>query len=80
MAAASFLAANGGRKSIGRALFHSNPSQSYVLAVEAYAREMQTDQRSFSGYYYWQVLYRTVKGTYLLPLGYPGVRPVRLPG
>ena len=32
MAAARFLAANGGGERIGAALFHYNPSQSYVLA------------------------------------------------
>lgn len=80
MAAARFLVANGGRRSIGRALLHYNPSRSYVVAVEAYAREMRTDGHAFSGYYHWQVLYRTTRGTFLLPVGYPRVRPRRLPG
>ena len=80
MAAARFLAANGGRRRIGRALFHYNPSRSYVVAVESYAREMRRDARAFYGYYNWQVLYRTSGGTFLLPLGYPRVRPERLPG
>jgi len=79
MAAARFLAANGGRGRIGRALFHYNPSRSYVVAVESYAREMQRDERAFDGYYNWQVLYRTSRGTFLLPVGYPRVRPERLP-
>lgn len=79
MAAARFLAANGGRRRIANALFHYNPSDSYVIAVESYAREMRQDERSFYGYYFWQVLYRTVKGTYLLPVGYPRVRAKRLP-
>jgi membrane-bound lytic murein transglycosylase B len=80
MAAARFLAANGGRRRIAAALFHYNPSASYVAAVESYAKEMRRDERAFYGYYYWQVLYRTSKGTYLLPVGYPPARPVRLPG
>ncbi len=80
MAAARFLAANGGRHRIGRALFHYNPSESYVAAVESYAREMRRDEHAFYGYYYWQVLYRTSRGTYVLPVGYPHARPVRLPG
>jgi membrane-bound lytic murein transglycosylase B len=80
MAAARFLAANGAPGDMGGALFHYNPSQSYVVAVESYAREMRRHPRSFYGYYYWQVLYRTVKGTYLLPPGYPRVRPERLAG
>ena len=79
MAAARFLAANGGRGHIGRALFHYNPSRSYVVAVEAYAREMRRDPRAFYGYYNWQVFYRTRQGTFLLPPGYPRVRPARLP-
>jgi membrane-bound lytic murein transglycosylase B len=80
MAAARFLAANGARRSMAGALFHYNPSRSYVAAVESYAREMRRDRRAFYGYYYWQVLYRTVKGTFLLPTGYPRARPERLPG
>jgi hypothetical protein len=80
LAAARFLAANGGRRDIGGALFHYNPSRSYVTAVESYAHEMLRDRRAFYGYYNWQVFYRTTRGTYLLPLGYPRVRPERLPG
>jgi membrane-bound lytic murein transglycosylase B len=80
MAAARFLAANGGRRHIGGALFHYNPSPSYVTAVESYAREMQQDRRAFYGYFDWQVLYRTTRGTFLLPVGYPRVRPEGLPG
>ena len=79
MAAARFLAANGGRRRIGGALFHYNPSRSYVVAVESYAREMRRDPRAFYGYYSWQVLYQTMKGTFLLPVGYPRVRPQHLP-
>jgi membrane-bound lytic murein transglycosylase B len=80
MAAARFLVANGGRRNIGGALFHYNPSRSYVVAVESYAREMRRDRRAFYAYYYWQVLYRTTKGVYVLPVGYPRLRPQRLPG
>jgi membrane-bound lytic murein transglycosylase B len=80
MAAARFLNANGAHRNMGRALLHYNPSQSYVVAVESYAHEMRSDAHAFYGYYFWQVLYRTTKGTFLLPVGYPGVRPKRLPG
>ena len=80
MAAARFLAANGGARRISSALLHYNPSQSYVTAVKSYAREMRRDPRAFFGYYGWQVLYRTRKGTFLLPIGYPRIRPRRLPG
>jgi hypothetical protein len=80
MAAARFLDANGGRRNMGRALFHYNPSQSYVLAVKSYAGEMQRNKHAFYSYYFWQVLYRTTKGTFLLPVGYPRARPERLSG
>jgi hypothetical protein len=78
-AAARFLAANGARRNIGAALLHYNPSRLYVAAVESYAQEMRRDRHAFYGYYYWQVLYRTTKGTFLLPVGYPRLRPKRLP-
>jgi hypothetical protein len=80
MAAARFLAANGGPRRMADALFHYNPSRFYVTAVTSYAREMQRDRRAFYGYYNWQVFYRTTRATYLLPPGYPRVRPERLPG
>lgn len=79
MAAARFLAANGGRRHIGRALLHYNPSPAYVVAVESYAGEMQRNPRALFGYSEWQVLYRTVTGTFTLPVGYPRLRPERLP-
>ena len=79
MAAARFLEANGADRSMSRALLHYNPSKSYVVAVESYAREMRTDAHSFYGYYYWQVLYRTTKGTFILPAGYPRNPPEHLP-
>ena len=66
--------------SIRAALFHYNPSHSYVVGVASYAREMRGNTRAFYGYYYWQVLYRTTKGTFLLPAGYPHARPKRLSG
>jgi soluble lytic murein transglycosylase-like protein len=79
MAAARFLSANGARHNISAALLHYNPSRSYVAAVESYAQEMRRDRHAFYGYYYWQVLYRTTSGTFLLPGGYPRTRPRRLP-
>lgn len=79
MAAARFLNANGAQRSIGAALLHYNPSQSYVTAVESYAHEMLRDRHAFYGYYWWQVMYQTTKGTFLLPVGYPRARAQRLP-
>jgi hypothetical protein len=78
-AAARYLAANGGRNSISAALYHYNPSRSYVAAVEAYADAMRDDARNFYGFYYWRVLYRTVRGVFVLPMGYPQQQPERLP-
>jgi soluble lytic murein transglycosylase-like protein len=80
MAAARFLEANGAPRDLAGALLHYNPSRSYVVAVESYAHEMERDEHVFRGYYYWQVLYRTTKGTFLLPVGYPRARARRLPG
>lgn len=80
MAAARFLVANGAHRSIRVALFRYNPSRSYVAAVAAYAGEMRRNPRAFYGYHGWQVLYRTTRGTFLLPVGYPRVRPRRLQG
>jgi membrane-bound lytic murein transglycosylase B len=80
MAAARFLVANGAHRDMSGALFHYNPTRWYVRAVEAYAREMRSDPRAFYGYYWWQVLYKTTRGTFLLPIGYPRARPVRLTG
>ena len=80
MAAARFLRANGGLRDIAAALLHCNPSHSYVVAGESYADEMHRDAHAFYVYYYRQVLYRTTRGTFLLPVGYPGVPPKRLRG
>jgi Transglycosylase SLT domain len=80
MAAARFLVANGAHHNMGRALLHYNPSQSYVVAVQSYAHEIRHDTHAFYAYYWWQVLYQTTRGTFLLPVGYPHVRPKRLPG
>jgi hypothetical protein len=79
MAAARFLVANGAHRDMGDALLHYNPSHSYVIAVQAYAGEMRRDSRAFYGYYWWQVLYQTTRGAFLLPVGYPRIRPRRLP-
>lgn len=80
LAAARFLAANGAHTTIRAALFHYNPSRSYVVAVESYAREMHRNARAFYSYYWWQVLYRTTRDTFLLPVGCPRARPQRLHG
>jgi soluble lytic murein transglycosylase-like protein len=77
-AAARYLAANGARRNISDALYHYNPSHAYVRGVEIYAGRMRTDVRAFFGNYYWQVLYDWVRGTVILPQGYPLARPIPL--
>jgi hypothetical protein len=61
------------------ALWHYNPSDSYVRAVSAYARAMRHSPSAYRGYWHWRVLYRHARGTYALPVGYPDVRPSLLP-
>jgi membrane-bound lytic murein transglycosylase B len=71
LAAARLLRANGAPRAMARALWHYNPADSYVRAVAAYARTMQRSPSAYRGYWHWRVLYRHVRGTYALPIGYP---------
>jgi soluble lytic murein transglycosylase-like protein len=75
LAAARYLVANGAPGDMASALYRYNNSAHYVAAVEAYAGRMRSDARAFDGYYNWQVLYTRVRRTFLLPVGYPRVRP-----
>jgi membrane-bound lytic murein transglycosylase B len=77
LAAGRYLAANGAPADIAGALYHYNQSHYYVRAVEDYANRMRTSARAYYGYYQWQVLYAWARGTVLLPIGYPKVRPTR---
>jgi len=71
MAAARYLAANGGGSgNLANALFRYNPAQWYVNAVTAYAEQMVADERAYLGYHTWQVYYATSLGDVLLPVGY----------
>jgi len=79
LGAARYLVANGAPGDMPRALFHYNPSRGYVRAIQFYARHMQEDERAFFGFYSWQVLYKHVDGTMILPEGYPKARPVPVP-
>jgi hypothetical protein len=78
LAAARLLVDDGAPADMPRALYDYNPSHGYVKAIQLYAGQMQKDPRTFYGYYYWQVLYRHVKGLLLLPVGYPAVRPMKV--
>jgi len=80
LAAARLLRANGAPGDMAGALWSYNHSESYVRAVTAYARTMQRSEWAYRSYWHWRVLYRHVRGTFVLPEGYPEVRPVRVPG
>jgi Transglycosylase SLT domain len=79
LAAARLLDANGAPGDMADALWHYNPSDSYVRAVSAYARAVRRSPSAYLGYWHWRVLYRHTRGTYALPVGYPDVRPSLLP-
>jgi len=78
-AAARLLAAYGAPRDMAGALRHYNRSDEYVGAVTTYARTMQRSRLAYRGYWYWRVLYHHVRGTFVLPDGYPAVRPVPVP-
>ena len=79
LAAARLLKANGAPGNMVDALWHYNPSGSYVRAVREYARAMQRSTSAYRAYWHWRVFYRHARGTYVLPVGYPKTRPVPLP-
>jgi hypothetical protein len=82
LAAARYLRAAGGPADMARAIDAYNHDSGYVRAVESYAQNLLADPRAYDGYYHWQVYYRTVDGTVLLPEGYaPGaaIGPRALP-
>jgi membrane-bound lytic murein transglycosylase B len=58
LAAANYLAANGGRHAERRALYHYNPSVLYVDAVIRYANRMTRNVEAFYAYYSWRVYFR----------------------
>jgi hypothetical protein len=60
------------------AIYHYNPSSHYVSAVQDYAGRMRSDPRIYYGYYYWQVIFADVHGTFILPLGFPKVKAIPL--
>jgi len=62
LGAANYLRANGAPRNYRRALFHYNPSSSYVDAVLRYARRIRDDPRAFRVFYSRQVFVRTPHG------------------
>ena len=67
LAAARLLRHHGAPGDMADALWHYNPSDSYVGAVLEYARTMQRSSPAYRGYWHWRVLYRHARGTYVLP-------------
>lgn len=75
MAAARHLSHHGAPGNLDKALWHYNPTDHYVRAVRGYASLIEADPLAFRGYYSWEVYYRTVAGTLLLPVGYSAEAP-----
>ena len=80
LAAGRLLRDHGAPRDMENALWHYNPSDRYVRAVSAYARNIAREPRLYRGYWHWRVLYRHERGTYVLPDGYPRTRPFLLGG
>jgi hypothetical protein len=74
LAAGRLLRDHGAPRDMANALWHYNPSDRYVRAVSAYARNIAREPRLYRGYWHWRVLYRHQRGTYVLPDGYPRTR------
>lgn len=78
LAAGRLLRDHGAPGDMANALWHYNPSDRYVRAVSAYARNIAREPRLYRGYWHWRVLYRHERGTYVLPEGYPTTRAALL--
>jgi hypothetical protein len=76
MAAGRYLAANGFGHDSDNALYRYNNSDRYVRAVNDYAQILAADPGAFTGYYRWEVYYRTTAGDILLPIGYEALQPI----
>jgi hypothetical protein len=76
MAAGRYLAANGFANDRDSAIFRYNNADRYVRAVNDYAAVLAADPAAFSGYYRWDVYFRTTAGDVLLPVGYESATPI----
>jgi hypothetical protein len=76
MAAARYLAHDGGARRLDDALFRYNNDTRYVRGVTLLAQVMERRPRAFYGYYHWDVYYLTDRGDVRLPVGYDRDRPV----
>ena len=71
LAAANYLAANGGaRGDLDNALYRYNPTPKYVKAVTLYAERMRADPLAYRAYWGWQVYYWSTLGDVWLPPGW----------
>lgn len=66
LAAARLLRAAGAPADERKALYHYNPSQAYIDAVERYARRIRRSERAFLQYYARPLVIRTAAGYRLL--------------
>jgi soluble lytic murein transglycosylase-like protein len=76
MAAGRYLAANGFAADRDHAIYRYNNATEYVQAVNDYAAVLAADPAAFTGYYRWDVYYRTTAGDVLLPIGYAAASPI----
>ena len=77
LGAANYLAANGAAAGqVENALFHYNRDRHYVTGVLNYASVLQGDPRTFYGFHAWEVIYTSVAGDIVLPVGYEAATPI----
>ena len=76
IAAGRDLAANGFANDRDSAIFRYNTADRYVRAVNDYAAVLAADPAAFTGYYRWDVYFRTTAGDVLLPVGYAASSPI----
>jgi len=74
-AAARYLVRRGGPDDMAAALYGYNNSDSYVQAIEQYARVLRDDPQAYDGFHQWQVYYATAEGVIWLEEGYEQAEP-----
>ena len=68
-AAARYLVRRGGPADMRKALFGYNNHNAYVDGVTAYANLMKSDERTFVGFYNWEIYFSTADGDLWFPAG-----------
>ena len=78
LAAARYLAANGGDTEAGleNALYRYNNHSGYVAGILAYASVLERDPRALDVLVRWQIVYLSTIGDLWLPIGYRETAPV----